>query len=88
MSRHMLEGEAWVPRRVEECFPVEKLTGLRSVVVEVKGNGKVGDCVRGECWNCEGGGEGKEMGEEEGRLREWFRKRKQGLRVEFVRVPA
>jgi hypothetical protein len=43
-GRHMVEGEAWVPKRVEECFPVERLGGLREVGVEVRHNGRVGEC--------------------------------------------
>jgi hypothetical protein len=31
MGRYMLEGEAWVPKRVEQVFLVEMLTGLRRV---------------------------------------------------------
>jgi hypothetical protein len=88
MGRHMLEGEAWVPKRVEEVFPIDMLGGLRSVVVEVRHNGSAGDCVRGECWNCEGDGKGKgkKVAEEEGRLKGWF-KEGRGVSVEFVRVP-
>ena len=43
-ARHMLEGEAWVPKRVEEVFPLEKLGGLRGVGVEVRWSGREGHC--------------------------------------------
>jgi hypothetical protein len=83
----MLEGEAWVPKRVEEVLPLEKLGGLRRVRVEVRYSGREGDCARAECWNCEGGGR---MGvcEKERALKRWFEEEREGVSVEFVRVAA
>jgi hypothetical protein len=41
---------------------------------------------RSECWNCEGEGTG--VGEDEERLEKWFKEKKEGVKVVFIRVAA
>jgi hypothetical protein len=86
MGHHMAEGESWPPKRVQECFPIELLGGLKRVVVEVQLNGRERDCVRDEGWKCEGFG--LSIVEEERVMEEWFAREREGIKVEFVRVAA
>jgi hypothetical protein len=58
MARHLFEGESWITKRVEECFPLRELGGLMIVRVEVRMTGRTRNCARGECWNYEGYGVG------------------------------
>lgn len=85
MARHMVEGEAWQFKALEDVVPVGKLKGLRRVWVEVRMNGRAKECVRGDCFDCED--YGAEVRIEERRVREWLVGRC-GVDVRFERVAA
>jgi hypothetical protein len=86
MARHMVEGESWVAKRVEDCFPIQRLEGLRNVRIEVRMNGREKDCIRAECWNCECSHLG--VSKEEERLGLWFCENVAGVEIDFARVAA
>lgn len=86
MARHMVEGESWVAKRVEDCLPIHRLRGLRTVLIEVRMNGRNRDCIREECWNCEGSD--CDVMKEMQKLMAWFHDRSPGLQIEFERVAA
>lgn len=86
MARHMVEGESWVAKRVEDCLPLHKLRGLRKVRIEVRMNGRDRDCMREACWNCEGSD--CDVMKEIEMLMAWFHDKSPGLEVEFETVAA
>jgi hypothetical protein len=86
MARHMVEGQSWVSKPLDTVFPVDALVGLRRVEVEVRTNGRIGDCIKDGCFRCEEHGD--EAGLEEEKLRDWLVGRKSGVKVTFKRVMA
>ncbi|KAH7061798.1 hypothetical protein BKA63DRAFT_527504 [Paraphoma chrysanthemicola] len=69
MARHMIEGHAWRSSPLHLVFPIDRVPGLRRLNVEVRGNGKVKDCVIDGCHACEQRGE--EVALEEERFSQW-----------------
>jgi hypothetical protein len=86
MARHMVEGEGWMSKPLDTVFPVDSLSGLRRVEVEMRVNGRIKDCVKDGCPRCEEHGD--ELTLEEKRFREWLVGRRGGLRVRFEKVMA
>jgi hypothetical protein len=86
MARHMVEGESWMSKSLDAVFPVDSLFGLRRVEVEVRTNGRMGDCIRDGCFQCSEHGD--EAGLEEERFRGWLVGHRSGIKVTFERVMA
>ncbi|KAF2831383.1 hypothetical protein CC86DRAFT_463281 [Ophiobolus disseminans] len=86
MARHMVEGEGWISKPLDTAFPVERLPGLKRVEVEVRGNGRVRDCVKDGCLGCDEHGE--DVGIEEEKFKKWMTGRVTGAEVNFERVSA
>jgi hypothetical protein len=82
----MVEGESWMSKPLDVVFPVDSLPGLRRVEVEVRTNGRMGECIRDGCLQCEEHGD--EAGLEEGRFRGWLVGRRNKIKVAFERVMA
>jgi hypothetical protein len=84
MARHMVEGESWMSKPLNAVFPVDALVGLRRVEVEVRTNGRQGDCINDGCFRCEEHCD--EVGIEEDKFREWLMGYSKGVKVAFKRV--
>lgn len=82
----MVEGEGWMSKPLRNVFPVDKLLGLMRVEVEVRGNGRIRDCVKDACLGCERHGD--EADTEEERFEEWLTGNVKGIEVTFKRVAA
>ena len=83
-ARHMVESRGFAPRRLGDVFPVEMLTGLRRVDVEVRYTGVVSECEKWECGGSEL--EDADWAEQEGRLRLRWKKYDPRLAISFERV--
>lgn len=82
----MVEGEGWRSKALVEVVPLERLPGLRSVEVEVRGNGRVRDCRKDGCSGCEDHGDMVENEEE--KVRVWFGQKYSRVEVRFERIAA
>jgi hypothetical protein len=86
MARHMVEGESWMSKPLNAIFPVDALVGLRRVEVEVRTNGRKGDCIKDGCFRCEE--HGAEAGLEEDKFQEWLMGCSKEVKVTFKGVMA
>jgi hypothetical protein len=86
MARHMVEGEGWRSKSLNDVLPVARLPGLKTVEIEVWSNGRVRDCAKDGCIACEEHGDAVEVEEE--RLRGWLSRCIEGVEVTFQRVAA
>jgi hypothetical protein len=86
MARHMVEGEGWRSKPLDEVLPVVRLPGLSRIEVEVRGNGRLRDCAKDGCMACEKHGDVVELEEE--RLEGWLSRCIEGVEVTFERVAA
>jgi hypothetical protein len=86
MARHMVEGQAWRSSPLHSVFPIRQLPGLRKLNVEVRGNGKVKDCILDGCSACEHGGE--EMTLEEEKFVRWVTEAIGKIEIDFERIMA
>jgi hypothetical protein len=86
MARHMVEGEGWRSKALDEVVPLERLPGLRRVEVEVRRNERVRDCRKEGCFGCEDHGDVVEREEE--KVKVWFGQKYRRVEVRFERVAA
>jgi hypothetical protein len=86
MARHMVEGEGWRSKPLDEVLPVARLPGLSKVEIEVRSSGRVRECARDGCVMCEKHGDVVELEEE--RFKEWLLRCIEGVEVAFERVAA
>jgi hypothetical protein len=86
MCRHMVGGEGWRSKPLQEVLPVVRLPGLSKVEIEVRSNGRVRECARDGCIACEKNGVLAEL--EEDRFKRWMSTHVKGVEVIFERVAA
>jgi hypothetical protein len=86
MARHMVEGEGWRSKPVNEVLPVVRLPGLKKIEIEVRSNGRLRVCAKDGCIACEKLGDVVELEEE--RLKDWLLRCIEGVEVTFERVAA
>lgn len=86
MARHMVEGEGWRSKPLNEVLPLVRLPGLRKVEIEVRTNGRVKECAKDGCIACEVEGDVLELEEE--RFEGWLSECIEGVKVTFERVAA
>jgi hypothetical protein len=85
MAKHMVEGEdAWNLKPVNIVLPVKKLSGLRTIEVEVRCNRRVQECPKDERQECEDHGE--EADAEGRRFEKWLFGCIEGVQVSFIRI--
>jgi len=86
MARHMVEGEGWCSKALNDVLPVAALRGLKRVLVEARHNGRTLECPREVCVGCEL--HGGDVALEEKRCEQWLSECIEGVQVTFERVMA
>lgn len=86
MSRHMVEGESWLLKPLTAVVPVDRISGLMRVEVEVRSNGTTKECPKEGCYGCEHHGE--EANLEQERFEKWLVSCIEGVQVKFKMVMA
>jgi hypothetical protein len=82
MARHMVEGQSWRSKPLEEVLPVVRLSGLKRVEIEVR----MRDCAKDGCSACEEHSEVAELEAE--RFKGWLLRCTEGVEVTCERVAA
>ncbi|KAH5617554.1 hypothetical protein HBI23_254050 [Parastagonospora nodorum] len=86
MARHMTEGQGWRLSPLHLVFPIDRLPGLRKLSVEVRGNGRVKDCLLDGCCACEEHGD--KVAVEEEKFRTWVAEAVGKVEIRFQRTAA
>jgi hypothetical protein len=86
MARHMIEGQGWRLSPLHLVFPIDQLPGLRELNVEVRGNGRVKDCLLDGCCACEEYGD--EVALEEEKFGKWVAEAVGKVEIRFERTAA